>query len=83
MSSKHAGAKNVLVQLRANKETIGLSIEDNGVGFENGTVSKGIGLRNISNRIGIYDGAMQIIAAPGKGCKLDISIPMRRAVPAQ
>lgn len=80
---KHAGAKNVTVQLSANPDTVGLIIEDNGVGFDNGTVSKGIGLRNISTRIGIYDGAMQIIAAPGKGCKLDIAIPMRRAVAAQ
>jgi len=39
------------------------------------TKGKGIGLRNMLNRVEYYSGTLQIISAPGAGCKIIVKIP--------
>lgn len=73
---KHAGAKNIVIQLSISAGQILLSITDDGNGFDTRKKAEGIGLRNIRHRVGFYDGSVQIISAPGKGCKLEVSIPV-------
>ncbi len=48
---KHAEAKKIDINLEVIKDTIHLSFEDNGKGFDTKIMSKGIGLKNIKNRI--------------------------------
>jgi PAS domain S-box-containing protein len=73
---KHAEAKNVLIELFVDNKTIELIITDNGKGFDLETVKKGQGLKNIKSRTELINGTSQIIAAPHKGCKLKIQIPI-------
>ena len=72
---KHAKAKKAAVRLRkdANLE---LTITDDGIGFQPGKNTSGIGLRNIRNRVGIYNGEVDIFSEPGKGCALTVTIPL-------
>jgi two-component system sensor histidine kinase UhpB len=72
---KHAKAKKAAVRLRkdANLE---LTITDDGIGFQPGKNTSGIGLRNIRNRVGIYNGEVNISSEPGKGCVLAVTIPL-------
>jgi len=72
---KHAKAKKATIRLRkdANLE---LTITDNGIGFQPGKNTSGIGLRNIRNRVGIYNGEVDISSEPGKGCVLTVTIPL-------
>jgi two-component system, NarL family, sensor histidine kinase UhpB len=72
---RHAKAKKATIRLRkdANLELI---ITDDGIGFQPGKNTSGIGLRNIRNRVGIYNGEFDVSSAPGKGCVLTVTIPL-------
>lgn len=73
---KYAKAGEASVALRIHEEKVFLTIADNGVGFDTSKKAKGIGLKNISSRVEFYSGDLKIISAPGKGCTLEISIPL-------
>ena len=75
---KHATASQVEIRAIADAEKLDVAIIDNGVGFDTNKKSKGIGLRNIDNRVKFYNGTTQVISHPGKGCSLEISIPMEK-----
>lgn len=75
---KHAAAGQVEIKIGADPEKLELVITDNGVGFDTNKKSKGIGLRNIDNRVRFYNGITHVISRPGKGCRLEISIPMQK-----
>ncbi len=72
---KYAKANKVVITLKAAGSHLILSVTDNGVGFDTKKKSKGIGLKNISNRVEFYSGNMNIASAPGKGCTLKVYIP--------
>jgi two-component system, NarL family, sensor histidine kinase UhpB len=75
---KYAKAKNATITLRAIKNSLFFSITDDGVGFDPQQKARGIGLKNISSRVDFYEGNMEIMSAPGKGCALNITIPLER-----
>jgi PAS domain S-box-containing protein len=74
---KHSGAKKVIIQLITLSGYIRLSIKDDGRGFDSSKKAAGIGLRNIKNRVEFYDGTADIHSSPGKGCTLEITIPIK------
>jgi PAS domain S-box-containing protein len=75
---KHAQAS--LVQVTATKENnyIHVEVADNGKGFKLEEIKnkKGTGLSNIISRAQLFNGTAVINAAPGKGCKIKITIPV-------
>jgi signal transduction histidine kinase len=73
---KYSEAQQVSLQLWAAEEQVHLLIEDDGVGFAPGQVSRGIGLANIYDRARRCDGKVEIETAPGKGCRLSVAIPL-------
>lgn len=72
---KHSKAKSATIRLRKTDSLV-LTIADDGVGFQPGIQTTGIGLRNIRNRVGYYNGDINIASAPGQGCTLTILIPL-------
>jgi len=74
---KHSRAKNASIGLTKGNCLV-LTIADDGVGFHPGAKTRGIGLRNIRNRVGYYNGDVSIDSEPGKGCTLTITIPLER-----
>lgn len=72
---KHSEAKNAKIRLSCTNGFIRLIIKDDGVGYDTAKQAKGIGLINITERVNLYNGKMQITSAPGKGCCLDIVLP--------
>jgi PAS domain S-box-containing protein len=72
---KHAEAKNISISIGLTDRTILLSVKDDGIGFDPLLKKKGIGLTNIMSRTQIYNGHVEIKSAPGKGCRLVVSIP--------
>ena len=73
---KYADASNVSVDLREENNTIYLSIDDDGKGFDPSIQSKGIGFINIYNRVDAFGGEMELISSPGNGCSLKINFPL-------
>ncbi|MBK5270147.1 MAG: PAS domain-containing protein, partial [Bacteroidia bacterium] len=74
--TKYAKAKGAVITLKTEDANIYLSVADNGEGFDIAKKAKGIGLKNISSRVEFYSGNMNIISKPGKGCILEVYIPI-------
>ena len=73
---KHARASDVRILLETESDSVNLEISDNGVGFDPAKKSKGIGLRNIENRVKFQKGSISIISAPGRGCTVLVTAPV-------
>lgn len=71
---KHAEAKEIYIQLNQDKEHVILSVEDNGKGFDIDQKTRGIGLKNIQNRVAYLNGEIDISSTPGQGTLLVIQI---------
>jgi PAS domain S-box-containing protein len=69
---KYANAKHVLIKTDRNDEDLFLKIEDDGIGFDTGKKSMGVGLLNIQTRAAISNGTMHLESSPGNGCKLHL-----------
>jgi PAS domain S-box-containing protein len=73
---RHANAKKIFISLQFIEGTILLFIEDDGQGFEMNAVRKGMGFTNIRNRAGIFGGTVKVDSSDGKGCLVEVEIPV-------
>ena len=73
---KHAQADQVSVRLVQGAETVKLSIEDNGVGFDPRTIehSGGQGFRNMHERAAKIGASCEFETSPGRGTKITIEV---------
>ncbi|WP_020569964.1 sensor histidine kinase [Neolewinella persica] len=73
---KHAGAKNIDVNINWARNLFSFVYQDDGKGFEQTEqVGKGLGLRNIESRISLINGNLESISKPGEGIRVDITLP--------
>ncbi|MEO9021524.1 MAG: PAS domain S-box protein [Ginsengibacter sp.] len=77
---RYAEATKVLVSLDVVDETINLSIEDDGVGFDIGAIQdrKTFGILGMRERARSLNGQFKINSSPGKGTKIFISLPYKK-----
>ncbi|MEO5889493.1 MAG: ATP-binding protein [Ferruginibacter sp.] len=73
---KYSNAQNVYISLEQTDGELGLTIKDDGVGFDTSKHTKGVGLQNINTRAEIHNGKMQLESQPGKGCVLTVLFPI-------
>lgn len=73
----HAAATEVIIELSQNDGLSHLIITDNGKGFDPTSGRNGIGLNNILSRCRIFGGEMLIDSAAGKGCRMEIILPVK------
>ncbi len=88
---KHARAKSVKLQLRHQRDSVVLKIEDDGQGFEakapptEGKARSGLGLKNIHGRASSLGGTVEIKSRAGTGTAIVVRVPVktdpRRSVP--
>lgn len=81
--AKHAQANHIWVSLSQKIDTICLTVEDDGQGFEHEvgtalTMSRGIGLIGIRERLELLGGCLEIKSEPGQGTRLEAMIPTER-----
>jgi len=74
--SKYAKAKKLNISLTVRKNAIFIITEDDGIGFNVDAKRKGVGISNMNNRAGSFNGWVEIRSEPGKGCKITVSIPL-------
>jgi signal transduction histidine kinase len=80
--AKHAGTKNAVISIKREKETIIVTVEDNGVGFdvENSSLIKprsgGFGIFNTRMKIEYLGGELSIVSSPGRGTRISIMAPL-------
>jgi PAS domain S-box-containing protein len=87
--SRHARANHILVELRQDNEVIGLSIRDDGVGFdvdaarERAVHGGSLGLLGMQERALAAGGELEIRSAPGGGAEISAFFPVSRLEPRQ
>ena len=74
---KHAVASEVAVELSADVDQAVLVVRDDGVGFDEATVSAGAGLRNMQDRIDAVGGTVAVRSRPGDGTEVSFSVPAK------
>jgi len=73
-SIRYSGAKDINVQLIQSENHVSLTVQDDGCGFDEKTVTGGIGLKNIRDRVASCNGKVDIISSPGKGTETLIEL---------
>lgn len=80
---KHSQAKNVSVSIIEDKGNILLSIEDDGIGFDEksldakGLEARGLGLETMKGRCRMVGGILEIWTKEGEGTRITLSIPVK------
>ncbi|TAM80652.1 MAG: HAMP domain-containing protein [Acidobacteria bacterium] len=78
---KHSGADAVLIQCATTPGAVTIEIEDDGRGFDQGSISdtaatgRGLGLAGIQERMEILGGKALIDSAPGRGTRVVLTVP--------
>jgi signal transduction histidine kinase len=72
---KYAHANKVEIKIDQSANGMMLFYHDDGIGFEMGTVKKGIGLKSILSRVEFYGGEVKINTNPGTGFEVFIKLP--------
>jgi len=70
---KHAEASEVTISVIQKTHLLQITIADNGKGFDTAQKRKGIGITNIISRTELFNGRVIIDAAPGRGCRMQVS----------
>lgn len=73
---RHAKATDILVQCSQNEGVLLITVEDNGIGFNQETLKNknGIGLSNIRNRVEFLNGRIEINSVPDEGTSINIEL---------
>lgn len=77
--AKHAAARTVRIALQADAEGVHLSVADDGRGFDLDAVQRdprrGIGLRNMRERLAAVGGELLLVSSPGEGALVEARLP--------
>jgi signal transduction histidine kinase len=84
--ARHADAKNVFVLFECDANAVYATIEDDGAGFDMGSLSlqapdtrdrRGLGILGMKERALLIGGEMEIHSQPGSGTKINVRIPLK------
>ncbi len=70
--NKYAKAERCIVMLLKTSDKTTIRIWDNGIGFNTKKSKKGIGLKNIEERVKTMKGTMKLTSKPSEGTKIEI-----------
>jgi len=77
---RHARARQIEVRLRISEREAELTVSDDGEGFRiggNRAMPRGLGLLSLEERAKLLDGNFRLDAAPGKGVRICLTIPLQ------
>src|SRR5215813_416844 len=83
--ARHAHARNVTVQVSRTGDSVRVTVEDDGVGIQPRSNSRGhsFGLTGIKERIATMGGVSRVVSARGKGTRIEINVPAGEPVAAE
>lgn len=76
-SLKHSAAKSIHMQLVQDEKHVTLTVQDDGKGYDEKYIKKGIGLKNIYDRVTSCNGRVDIVSLPGKGTETTIELKIK------
>ena len=75
---KHAQATTIEIASSFERNTLYLSVKENGIGFNHEEVTQkktGMGLNSIFKRVEMINGKLNLVSAPNKGTSISLEIP--------
>ena len=79
-AAKHSGANELFLRIHIQEESLILSVEDNGEGFDLPQVSKEHnGLINLKQRMAEIDGTCEVSSKLGEGCRVTLKVPLSKS----
>jgi DNA-binding NarL/FixJ family response regulator len=78
-AAKHSGATQLLLKIQRQDSGLNVIVEDDGKGFDPAKSSgKRNGIGNMIQRMNEVGGRCAVVSEPGKGCRVEFSIPLTR-----
>jgi signal transduction histidine kinase len=74
--ARHAGVQEVTVRLWVGHDTLGVEVEDHGVGFDPQATGVSMGLPGMRERAALLGGQLTIESAPGSGTQITAELPL-------
>ena len=71
-ATRHASARSIQVILTYEQETLELTVEDDGQGFDLAVSGPGFGLKGMRERVELAGGQLEVRSAPGQGTSLKV-----------
>ncbi len=75
-SARHAHAQSVTLKLLYGVQSIRLTIEDDGCGFEQAHTQSGLGIRGMHERAVLLGGTLHLLTELGKGTSVEAILPL-------
>jgi len=75
-SYNHSDATNILLDIKQDKKDISIRIQDNGIGFDENTVSYNRGFRNMKIRVKDINGILTVKSQVNKGTQIFIQLAL-------
>lgn len=72
--NRHAEATKIILKLTIENKKLKLTIIDNGIGFNISKVKKGIGIKNMYNRVAAIDGKIEILSKKNTGTTIHVKL---------
>jgi signal transduction histidine kinase len=73
--SRHSSAKSAVVTVRQDQDSLVLSVEDDGSGFDP-EKTRGLGMLGMEERVRQLGGHLEVSSATGKGTVLRVTLPV-------
>ncbi len=74
---RHAGAAQINVQLVQEDNRLSFTVQDNGRGFDPGTVKEGMGLQNVRQRVAAFPGKLDIYSS-AQGTEIHVELELTK-----
>ncbi|MGQ4277426.1 sensor histidine kinase [Pseudidiomarina sp. E22-M8] len=74
---KYADADRFELLLERSQSALLLIARDNGCGFDSDAVEPGVGLQGMQDRASAFGADFNLRSAPGKGCEIQVQLPLR------
>jgi signal transduction histidine kinase/ligand-binding sensor domain-containing protein len=77
---KHSACTQAFLELTVDQDRLVLRVQDDGVGFDQASVSRGHGLDSLRARTEALGGQLSVVTAPGSGTSLVFTISLRETL---
>jgi signal transduction histidine kinase len=76
---RHGQADQIGITLLKQADLLRIRISDTGIGFDEGSLSEGLGLISMRERLRMLGGQLVVNSQPGKGTDIRAEVPLKEA----